>query len=216
VASALGIWQRGRCGRFQPLPLGELGLVDWNTFAVESTRWRAALMDPSASTSLSTRDWTSLLLTELAFASSHLGAAGQFFTTPHRSDGLAILRSVQAVLSRRVAIVVLMRKWFVHKAIHVQCFSCAERVQLRGADVGQQQHVRLMDRLEPAAITSVGIVGLGVRGLLSCRRAKCTREPKIGSGSKTTAACPERSRPTHRPRRRWRWGSADGWSWGFG
>src|SRR3954447_8329988 len=60
-----------------------------------------------------------------------------------------------------------MRKWFVHNAIHVQCFSCAERAQLRGADVVQQQHVRLMDRLEPAAITSVGrfcIVGLGCAG----------------------------------------------------
>lgn len=50
------------------------------------------------------------------------------------------------------------------------------------------------------AITLVGKLcsaGLGVRGVINCRRVKCTRQPKIGIVSKTTAPHTKCSRATH-------------------
>src|SRR5690606_3122479 len=48
----------------------------------------------------------------------------------------------------RVAGVGLAGERVVHEEVQVQRLGGAERIQLRGAVVGQQQHVRLVDRLE--------------------------------------------------------------------
>ena len=37
----------------------------------------------------------------------------------------------------------------MHEEVEVQCLGLAERVDLRGVGIGQQQHVGLVDRLEP-------------------------------------------------------------------
>ena len=79
--------------------------------------------------------------------------------------GLGLLRHVA-----RVAAVGLARDRVVDEEVDVQRLVRAERVEEGAAGVGQQQHVRLVDRLEPADRGAVEAQAVGERVLAERRR----------------------------------------------